>query len=157
MPNNPPTKPTSKHGSTSLLLVLLVYALQVIYLPAHLALEDHHSVWEHYVVAAEHENNQPIQHHGDCTHGADVGCAVAENYQQEHQHGDDHEHGCGVFVQRQVPIQKRFVETVALPEDAPVVAVRFITADGIVPNFEELQLRTLPRLALGSRGPPAVV
>jgi hypothetical protein len=157
MPCIPPTKLTPKHGSTSLLMVLLVYALQVIYLPAHLALEDHHSVWEHYVATAEHEENQPLQHHADCSHRADDACEVAENYQQEHQHGDDHEHGCGVFVQRQVPVQKRIVDPVALPEDPTVVAVRFFALNGIVPGIEELQLRTLPRLALGSRGPPAVV
>jgi hypothetical protein len=163
MSHIPPTQTSPKHGPTSLLLVLLAYALQVFYLPAHLALEDHHSVWDHYVVAAENSENPPHQHqhqhqhHPDCSHGANFGAGVAGKSEIEHDHGDDHEHGCEIFVQRQSSIQKRIFDTDALPAESPVTAVCSWTFNGKAIGLEEFQLRTLPQLALGSRGPPVVV
>lgn len=162
MPQHPPATQHSKLGFTSLLVVLLAFALQTVYLPAHLVFEEHQSLLGD-CVRLQHDADDDWHDHGSGWHRH--GLSTSDRHQHvggvqaedEHKHDGDHDHGCQYFVQRLQKVQIRIVEAVALPEAQ--LAMEWLEDFRSVEQqsaFEHWPT-SAPVRVYGSRGPPARV
>jgi hypothetical protein len=157
LPQHQPDTRHSKLGFTSLLAVLFAFVLQMVYLPAHLALEEHHSllgdcVKQQYDASDWHD-------HGDGKHrhempGFQEEPADTHQHLGGHEHDSDHDHGCQYFVQRLQPIQIRICQPLSLP--SPAVAMVAMEGQGWAERKieSEIEWLSMPARIYGSRGPP---
>lgn len=160
MPQIPPNRHPSKLGSVSLFAVLLAFVLQVIYLPAHLVLEDHRSPLGACVRLQQHED--VVWHdHGDGLHRhGDEAAAIGHQHaggSSDHEHDPEHDHGCQYFLQRLPQVQLRFFEPFELPLPQAEIVLSETQEWDCGEQVSERVASAIPARVNGSRGPPARV
>ncbi len=160
MPQLLPTTRHSKLGFISLLAVLGAFVLQVLYLPAHMVLEEHHSLLGDCVLQQYEESDW--HDHGDGKHrhplpGCEEKSADAHQHLGGHDHDPDHDHGCQYFVQRLQPIQIRICEPLSMPVPSTVVPALEDGSWSVSELEFDIEWVSTPTRIYGSRGPPARV